>query len=85
MKDLSWDKVVPVIFYSALTLIGGYMSYTLRDLTSNVSQLNVQMGTVVVQISATAKDNEALKSQQQEQMKIIYDHEGRLRVLEKTR
>lgn len=85
MKDLAWDKVVPVIFYSLLTLIGGYISYTLRDLTSNVYQLNIQMGTVVERLATTSKENESLKIRQDEQGRMLYDINGRVLVLERTK
>lgn len=85
MKDLTWDRVAPVIFFSALTLITGYIGYTLRDLNTNISQLNIQMVTAVERIAMTAKDNETVKAKQEEHTKIIYEIDGRVKVLERTK
>lgn len=84
-KDLAWEKIVSAIFYSAITLIAGYIGYTLKDLNRNVSQLNLQMGTVVERLATTSRDNETLKVKQDEHTKIIYDHEGRIKSLERVK
>jgi|GEM_PF-2901648 len=83
MKSLAWEKVVPIIFFGALTVISSYIGYTLQDLNKNISQLNIQMGSVVERIAVTSKDNESIKSKQDEQTKVIYSHEGRIQSLER--
>lgn len=84
-KDLSWEKVVAALFYSAITIIAGYIGYTLNNLNTNVSQLNLQMGTVVERLATTARDSEALKLKQDEHTRVIYDHEGRIKSLERIK
>lgn len=85
MTDLAWDKVVPTIFFSSLTIISGYIGYTLRDLNVNISQLNTQMGAVVERIAVNTKENEILRKGQEEEFKLIYNHEGRIQSLEREK
>jgi len=85
MKDLGWDKVAPVFFYSALTLITGYIGYTLRDLNANIFQLNIQMGSVIEKLATTSRDSEVLRVRQEDHTRSIYDLNGRVLVLEKTK
>jgi len=83
MNGLKWESVVTALFFAAMTIIAGYMSNTLRDLGTSVSELNKNMGVVVTQIQQNIKDTNEQKESLGAHAKILTDHEARIRVLEK--
>lgn len=81
-KHLSWDRVASTAFFAMITLIAAYIGSTLRDLNTNIAQLNIQMASVVVQLGESAKESVELKVKVENNSKMIIDHEGRIKVLE---
>lgn len=85
LKKLDWDHIVVRMFYFMVTIIGLYVSSTLKDLTKSVGQLNVQMSSVLTQLANNTDTNKELKEHQNEEAKIVWDHEVRLRSIEQGR
>lgn len=81
-KGLNWDAIVVKLFYVMAALISIYVATSLDKLTKSVTELNIEMRGMVVQLSSVVDVNRDLKEKSETHAKVIYDHEVRILALE---
>lgn len=85
MKGLKWESVATALFFAAMTIIASLAQQSLRDLNTNVSELNTKMATVVTQMNQNTEESKSQKTVLEKQGEKLSDHEKRITILERTR
>lgn len=82
---VSGNELFMKIIWSAMAAICAYAAVQLRTLSTNVGELNIKMATVIQAMGTTDKTVQDHETRIRKNEVLIIDHEGRLRVLERSR
>ena len=89
MNQEAWAKLLERMVMTLLTIIMGFIAWqssnwskNIESLSNNVAELNTKMQVIVTQMGTTNEKFLTVYKKDEEQDRMLVDHEARIRVIE---